>query len=488
MTAHFNENYSFSDEKVLIHSGTGGVGQAAINICQFYSCDIFVTVGNSQKKEFLIKTYGIPENRIFSSRDIQFKHKILKLTKGKGVDIVLNSLTGDKMDASVECLAKSGRFVEIGKYELQMNKQLGMYFLLKDISFFAVEMDVKIMENPEIIEEFYDWMHKNSMNGMIKPINRTVFSAEETEKAFRYMTTGEHIGKIVINFRNEENQKELNNNFNSPKDMIVSTKTYFDPKKVYIITGGLGGMGLELVHWMLTLGARNFVLTSRSGVKTEYQKFILNRMKKFGENNKYFESNINVSTVDINSIEGAKKLISDSQWMGEIGGIFHLALVLNVSLLKNQTFETFSESVYTKAKQFQNLDEISRQMKLNFDYFVVFSSVTCGKGNGGQTHYAYGNSVCERICEARRKDGLHGLAIQWGPIGDTGVIANEDISSSLSTVVKQRINSCFEALDKLLQTNESIVSCVVSVVSILIFRGESKGGKVTETPFNRKIR
>ena len=88
--------------------------------------------------------------------------------------------------------------------------------------------------------------------------------------------------------------------------MIVSTKTYFDPKKVYIITGGLGGMGLELVHWMLTLGARNFVLTSRSGVKTEYQKFILNRLKTFGENNKYFETNINVSTVDTNTIEGAK--------------------------------------------------------------------------------------------------------------------------------------------------------------------------------------
>ena len=140
-----------------------------------------------------------------------------------------------------------------------------------------------------------------------------------------------------------------------------------------------------------------------------------------------------------------------------------------LAFLKDQTFERFSETVDTKAKQFQNLDEISRQMKLNFDYFVVFSSVTCGNGNGGQTHYAYGNSVCERICEARRKDGLHGLAIQWGPIGDAGVIANEDMSSSLSTVVKQRINSCFEALDKLLQTNESIVSCVVSIVSILIF-------------------
>ena len=456
----------FVDERVLIHSGTGGVGQAAISVCQFFNCDIFVTVGNDQKKEFLMKTYGIPENRIFSSIDLQFKYKIMKLTKGKGVDIVLNSLTGDKMDASVDCLAKSGRFVDIGKYELQMNKQLGMYSFLKDISFFAVELEVKMMENPETIQKFYDWMHKNSMNGMIKPINRTVFTAEEIEKAFRSMTTGEHIGKIVIKLRDEENRMEFPKNFNSPKDMIVSTKTYFDPRKVYIITGGLGGMGLELVHWMLTLGARNFVLTSRSGVRTEYQRFIFKRLKNFGENHKYFETNINVSTVDTNTIEGAKKLISDSQSMGEIGGIFHLALIPNNRLLENQTFESFSETVETKAKQFQNFDEISRQMKLNIDYFVVFSTVCCGKGNGGQTNYGYGNSVCERICDDRRKDGLHGLAIQWGPIGDVGIIADDDISSLLQTVVKQRINSCFEALDKMLQTNEAIVSCFVSTVSL----------------------
>jgi fatty acid synthase len=108
------------------------------------------------------------------------------------------------------------------------------------------------------------------------------------------------------------------------------------------------------------------------------------------------------------------------------------------------------------------LDKLTRALNLNLDYFVCFSSISCGLGKGGQTNYGYANSVLERICELRRKDGLHGLAIQWGPIGDVGVLANNEISS-LATVVKQRILSCLEVLDKFLQSSHSILLSVVSI-------------------------
>ena len=453
------------DERVLIHSGTGGVGQAAINICKYYNCDIFVTVGNNEKKEFLIKNYNIPENRIFSSRDTQFKYEIMKVTKGKGVDIVLNSLTDEKMDASVECLAKSGRFVEIGKYELQRNKQLGMYCFLNDITIYGVELDLKISSDTKVLKKFFNWMHQNSHNGMIKPINTKIFTPDQIEDAFRYMTTGKHIGKIVIKFREEEN-RELEASIpdfklNLPKKLNVLTKTYFKPSKVYIITGGLGGFGLELIQWMFQLGARKFILTSRYGVKTDYQKFILNRLKKFCENNKIFGLDIIISTLDIKTTDSTYKLIDMSRLLGEIGGVFHLAVVLNDRFLANQTSETFNETIDTKVKIFENLDEISRQLKLNLDYFVVFSSVSCGKGNAGQTNYGYGNSVCERICEDRRRDGLHGLAIQWGPIDDVGLIGDSQLKT-IQTVVKQKISSCLETFDKFLQTKEAILLSVVS--------------------------
>ena len=454
----------FSGEKILIHSGAGGVGQAAITICQYYDCDIFVTVGTEDKKKFLMEKFKLPENRILNSRNIQFKYKIKELTKAKGVDIVLNSLTGEKLDASYECVADCGRFVEIGKYELQMNKQLGMFSFLRDISFIGVSVDQQLYLKENFALKFFTWMHENSTNGMVKPITRNIFRAEDAEKAFRYMTTGKHIGKIIIKIRDEESQKMLKTSLNSANKLSVIAKTYFNPNKVYIITGGLGGFGMEFIHWMLFLGARRFVLTSRYGVRTGYQKFVLSRLESLGNTLRIFGSHVIVSTHDTNTMEGAKKMIADAQQLGPIGGIFHLALVLNDSLLENQTMDKFCETIDSKTKTFENLDKLTREMKLALDHFVIFSSIACGKGNAGQSNYGYGNSVGERICEARFKDGLKGLAIQWGPIGDVGVLADSEINTSLAAVVKQRINSCLEIMDKLLQTNKPIVSCVVSFI------------------------
>ena len=407
-----------------------------------------------------MKEFNIPENRIFSSRNTQFKYRIKSLTNGRGVDLVLNSLAGDKLEASYECVADCGRFVEIGKYDLQMNKQLGMFSFLRDISFIGVSVDRKLYLTQGFTQKFFDWMHKNSDNGMIKPTNKTVFSAEEADKAFKYMTTGKHIGKIIIRMRDEETDNKLIQ-IKPAKELMVTTKTYFNPSKVYIITGGLGGFGIELIHWMLFLGARKFVLTSRKGIKNEYQKFVMSRLESLSDKFRMFETKIIVSTQNTSTIEGSGRLIDEANQLGPIGGVFHLALVLNDCLLENQTIDKFCETVDSKSKVFENLDKISRNSNLDLDYFVVFSSVSCGKGNAGQTNYGYANSVCERICEARRKDGLHGLAIQWGPVGDVGVIADTEMSS-LSGIVKQRINSCLETLDKLLQSNHSVVSCVVS--------------------------
>ena len=191
----------------MIHSGAGGIGQSAINICKHYECDIYVTVGNEEKKRFIVEEFGIPEKNIFSSRDVQFKYKIMEATKGKGVNMVVNSLTGEKLDAGYQILTEGGRFVEIGKFDMVQNKQLGMFDFLKDTSFIGVSVDVTLMRNPYFAQEFFNWMHKNSTNGCVKPFNKIVFNANEADKAFRYMTTGKHIGKIVIRIRNEEENR-----------------------------------------------------------------------------------------------------------------------------------------------------------------------------------------------------------------------------------------------------------------------------------------
>ena len=443
---------------MLIHSGAGGIGQSAINICKHYECDIYVTVGNEEKKRFIVEEFGIPENHIFSSRDIQFKYKVLELTKGRGVDLVVNSLTGEKLDSSYQLLTDCGRFVEIGKYDMVQNKQIGMFDFLRDISFIAVAVDIGLMRNPNFAHYFFDWMHKNSTNGCVKPYNKIVFNANEADKAFRYMTTGKHIGKIVIRIRDEEDCRGPVMDIKQAQVMTVIAKTYFDPNKVYIIIGGLGGLGLEIIHWMISLGARKFLLTSRNGIKTFYQQFVINRLQMFGQKNKFFNISIVVSKNDCLTIDSAQQVLSEAQNIGKIGGIFHLGIVINDCFIEKMSYKQFCDSIDCKYKVFDNLDKISRKLDYNLDYFVMFSSLACGKGNTGQTNYAFGNSLCERICEQRRSEGLHGLAIQYGPVGDVGVFEGSTQMLELSRLQKQRIHSCCDMLDKLLTAKQPVIT------------------------------
>ncbi|CAG2175853.1 unnamed protein product [Oppiella nova] len=194
--------------------------------------------------------------------------------------------------------------------------------------------------------------------------------------------------------------------------MRTTVKTFFDPNKVYLMTGGLGGFGLELIQWMHYRGGRKFMVTS---------------------SNKNLSLDLLVSTANGMTIEGTQRLLNEAKELGPIGGIF------------------------------AHLDQLSRQLAYKLDYFVVFSSVSCGKGNGGQSNYGFGNSMCERICEERRRDGLHGLAVQYGPIGDVGVIAGVDQGLGFTSMRKQRIHSCCDVLDKLLAINTPIVTSYIRV-------------------------
>ena len=391
----------------------------------------------------------------------------MELTNGKGVDIVLNSLAGPLLDASYECIAGHGRLVELGMTDLTGNKQLGMADIRRDVSLIIVDVYLCLMECHDFAIGFFDWMHQNCRNGCIKPVQQIVFNAKEVNKAFRFMTTGKHIGKIVIRIRDEKNDENLMKPLPAPK-LTVSTHTYFNPNKVYIITGGLGGFALELIHWMISKCAKKFVLTSRSGLKNDYQKFIVNRLICCGEQNNYFKVDIKISQNDCLTIGSTRRVITQALELGEIGGLFHSTLILNDSLLEVLEFDKFCETIDAKHKVLNNLDLELRKLSYNLDLFVVFSSIMCGKGNAGQTNYGMANALCERICEQRRRDGLHGLAIQFGPVGDVGAITKLRESIKLFDYQDQSIKSCLDVLGKYLSVENPIVTSYVCILLKLI--------------------
>uniref|UniRef100_A0A8C3MLQ5 Fatty acid synthase n=1 Tax=Geospiza parvula TaxID=87175 RepID=A0A8C3MLQ5_GEOPR len=442
-------------ESVLIHSGSGGVGQAAIAIALSMGCRVFTTVGSAEKRKYLQARFPqLDANSFSSSRDTAFEQHIRRVTNGKGVNLVLNSLAEEKLQASLRCLARHGRFLEIGKFDLSNNSQLGMSLFLKNVAFHGILLDSIFDEGNQEWEVVSELLTKGIRNGVVKPLKSSVFNKEEVEAAFRFMAQGKHIGKVIIKVQEEEKEYPLRKS--EPVKISAISRTSCPPTKSYIITGGLGGFGLELAQWLVERGAQKIILTSRSGIRTGYQAKRVQEWKALG-------IKVLVSTSDIGTLEGTQQLIEEALKLGPVGGIFNLAVVLRDGMIENQTPELFWEVNKPKYSGTLHLDWVTRKKCPDLDYFVAFSSVSCGRGNAGQSNYGFANSTMERICEQRHHDGLPGLAIQWGAIGDVGILmktmGNKDIV--VGGTIPQQMSSCLEVLDVFLNQPHPVMSSFV---------------------------
>ncbi|XP_055553792.1 fatty acid synthase [Falco cherrug] len=454
-------------ESILIHSGSGGVGQAAIAIALSMGCHVFATVGSTEKREYLQARFPqLDADSFASSRNTTFEQHILRVTHGKGVNLVLNSLAEEKLQASLRCLARHGRFLEIGKFDLSNNSQLGMALFLKNVAFHGILLDAIFEEGNREWEAVSALLTKGIEDGVVKPLRSTVFSKEEVEAAFRFMAQGKHIGKVMIKVQEEEKEHHLRKS--EPVKISAVSRTSCPPTKSYIITGGLGGFGLELAQWLVERGAQKLVLTSRSGIRTGYQAKRVGEWKRLG-------IQVLVSTSDIGTLEGTQLLIEEALQLGPVGGVFNLAVVLRDGMIENQTPELFWEVNKPKYSGTLHLDWVTRKKCPDLDYFVVFSSVSCGRGNAGQSNYGFANSTMERICEQRHHDGLPGLAIQWGAIGDVGILlktmGNKEIV--VGGTIPQQISSCLEVLDTFLNQPHPVMSSFVLAEKVSV---KTEGG------------
>lgn len=337
---------------------------------------------------------------------------------------------------------------------MQMNSTLGMFAFLHNISFHGVGLDVLFREGfngeekggktttggqlSEFTRQIRDLIHQGIENGTVKPLKRVVFERHQVEAAFRHMATGRHIGKVLVKIRDEEEREKGGNLLGFPPPQVsifARRRTWFNPNKVYLIAGGLGGVGLELLYWAVLQGGRRFLLTSRSGLRSTFQRVFLDRFKVIEEFCSAYTVQVEVSTLNIADAEQAAELLelaSSKFDNASLGGVFNLTLVLEDGLVERQTAERFRRVCAPKVDGLTNLDRLTRleRYSTTLEHFVAFSSFSAGRGNAGQTGYGYANSAMERIVEQRNADGLPGIAIQFGPIADVGVVAEHLNSSS----------------------------------------------------------
>ncbi|XP_055691136.1 fatty acid synthase-like [Lutzomyia longipalpis] len=440
-------------ESILIHAGSGGVGIAAISVALKMGLTVYTTVGSQQKRDFLKKTFPqLTDRHIGNSRDCSFEQMIMRETQGKGVDLVLNSLADDKLKASVRCLGLNGRFIEIGKFDLSNNTALGMSVFLKNSSFHGIFLD-HLFSNRDVetVSKIAELIRDGIESGAVRPLPMTVFGKEQVEEAFRYMASGKHIGKVVLKIRDEEKEKQL---IPAPNLIPAMPRTYMYSEKIYVVVGGLGGLGLELINWLISRGAKNIVALSRNGIQTGYQSLMERRKKGV---------NFVIDKNDVTTKEGAEQLLKEALNIGPVGGIFNLAAVLHDAFFDDQQEANFQKVCLPKINATKCLDAASRSLCPYLDYFICFSSVSCGRGNIAQTNYGMANSAMERICEARQAAGYPGTAIQWGAVGDTGLVIEHlgDNNTNIGGTLPQRMSSCLQTMDLFMQQPHPVLASMV---------------------------
>ncbi|MGV0853564.1 sulfolipid-1 biosynthesis phthioceranic/hydroxyphthioceranic acid synthase [Mycolicibacterium phlei] len=386
-------------EKVLIHSGTGGVGQAAIAVARMIGAEIYATAGSEERRQ-LLRDWGI--EHVYDSRSTVFADEIRRDTDGYGVDVVLNSVTGAAQRAGLELLAFGGRFVEIGKRDIYGDTRLGLFPFRRNLSFYAVDLALMTVTHPHKVRRLLEKVYQLTADGTLPLPEITHFPLTDAATAIRKMGGAQHTGKLVLDVPEQGLETAV-----LPPEQVPA----FREDGAYIITGGLGGLGLFLAEKMAEAGAGRIVLTSRSEPNGRARE-IIDLIASSG-------ADIVVECGDIAAPGTADRLVAAATATGlPLRGVLHAAAVVEDATLPNITDDLIERDWAPKVYGAWNLHVATASQPL--DWFCAFSSAAALVGSPGQGAYAAANSWLDAFMTWRRAQGLPASVIAWGAWAEIG--------------------------------------------------------------------
>ncbi|MCJ1311389.1 hypothetical protein MMC25_005060 [Agyrium rufum] len=423
-------------ETVLIHSGAGGLGIAAIQIAKLAGAEVFTTVGTEDKKDFLVEYLGVKRENIFSSHDSSFLPGVLAATSGRGVDIVLNSLIGDLLHDSWRACAAFGRFVEVGKRDITDAGKLDMGIFSRNVTFTAFDLShLYDHTNPAfnvIWKDLLCEVMKLYRAGQIKaPKPIKVFDVAETTQAFRHFSSRNRIGKVAISLQND-------------KTLIKATAskydTSFNPNKCYLMIGCLGGLGRSMAKWMMKRGALRFVFLGRSGITKEPARLLVEDLKNSGAIVEVVRGDVTRYDDVLASVKACDK---------PLGGVIQAAMGLNEALwtaMSNEYWHTGIDPKLAGSWNIYNACKATTSLE-TLDFFLMTSSVSGSVGTATESNYCAANFFLDVFARHLRTHGIPAISVGLGMISEVGYLhENPEIEALLQRKGIQAINE-----DELLQ-------------------------------------
>ncbi|RDH32115.1 hypothetical protein BDQ94DRAFT_160155 [Aspergillus welwitschiae] len=395
-------------ESVLIHSGAGGTGQAPIQLAVHYGAEVYTTVGTEEKKSLIMKNFPIPGDHIFSSRSTDFASAIMHMTNGRGVDVVVNSLSGEGLVQSWECTAPYGRFVELGLKDILTNAKLPMAPFRKNVSYRFFDLSLLLQDRQSHARAALNAVMDLMYEGNLHPQEPTLlYGVGELEKAYRYMQSGKNLGKIVIELRHTDIVKTV---------IISRPNSSFEPNATYLVAGGLGGLGQSMIDWLVSRGARNILILFRSGGKDADSQEYLGQLRAGGVKTQVY-------ACDITDERKLRDALADAAChMPPIRGCIQSAMVLQDVGFENMSLEDWQTAVRPKVQGSWNLHKL---LPRGLDFFLMLSSMNGIAGHVGQANYAAGNTFQDALAHHRTQCGENAATLDLGLFTFTGRVARD---------------------------------------------------------------
>lgn len=400
---------------VLIHSAAGGVGIAAVQLAKMVGAQIYCTVSNEEKTSYLHTNYGIPREHIFYSRDDTFVSDIMRVTQGRGVDVVFNSLSGSLLHASWKCVAEFGTFVEIGRRDMIGRGKLALEQFESNRSFVGFDLTHVVAQRTQLLQSLMQRAVEYYKLGHIKPLCARQFSAANISEPFRYLQKAEHIGKFVVTMPDDIKDLPTEPTYNA-----VSLRS----DRAYLFVGGLGGLGRSITRWLVEKGAKHIVFLSRSAQDVGDDDPFIQELSALGCQATRVSGDVCNYDDVVQTIKAAGK---------PFAGVLQGSMILRDGEFANMSWLDWLAASRPKIQGTWNLhNAFLREQTEPLEHFFLFSSAGATCGHWGQANYNAGNTFLDCFVNYRHSLGLSASSLNVGIMGDVGYVSeNPEILDAL---------------------------------------------------------